>query len=130
MNEKKLVPITLELLNEYSVEQESLILNLISLHGDISEVPMSGFLNDNGAIWQFKRHGLGVRFVCQSSNKVIDAHVIRLDYPRSFDAWSIVQYIESLGGEDISRKSVEKELRELCGEGKIYLNNESNYYLL
>lgn len=64
--------------------------------------PSAGYIVAQDEKWEFQRHGKGMCFTATQSEKIVDIHVGLREYPQAFDAWRIVQYIESIHLEHIS----------------------------
>lgn len=45
--------------------------------------------------WNVKPHGVGVRFQCDSTGEVVDAHVGFIELPHAVDEWRLTVYFES-----------------------------------
>ena len=62
----------------------------------IFSAPKAGSLDLNGEGWTFKRHGSGIRFTSDRRGHVIDAHRNIVSYPAGFDAWRLLQFLETI----------------------------------
>jgi len=91
-----------ELIAEFADTQNRLCRTLIGkydLKDDSSvlfAVPKAGALDLNGDGWAFKRHGSGIRFTSDRQGHVIDAHRNLVSYPAGFDAWRLLQFLETI----------------------------------
>lgn len=74
-------------------------------NSDLLGKPKKGVISALGEEWQFTRHGMGILFVGNESNRIVDAHREIFGYPRSFDAWRLSQYFESLNCLEVVWKS-------------------------
>lgn len=61
------------------------------------DAPKSGQLSVDHENWSFKKHGAGLRFT-SSHGVAVDVHR-HPDEPDLFDAWRLLQYIESAAAE-------------------------------
>src|SRR3712207_908778 len=71
------------------------------------DAPKSGEVLADGELWSFRRHGSGLAFK-SNAGVVIDMHRALLD-PGLFDAWRLLQYLESI---QVSAESLETKLEE------------------
>ncbi len=84
------------------------------------DFPSFGELNLDGAMWSFRKHGSGLRFV-SSQGVIVDAHCW-LGRPELFDAWRLLQYVESVvprAEVPASEAELEASLEQLHGSGQI-----------
>lgn len=109
-----------ELITEFAETQNRLCritIDRYDLADDMSLTflaPKVGSVELGGEAWTFHRHGLGFRFTSDRSGRIIDAHRNIVSYPAGFDAWRILQYLETIKAKDI-------DLVSECGE----LENEA-----
>jgi hypothetical protein len=91
-----------EIIAEFAGTQSRLCRAVISkynLRDDgsvIFSAPKVGFIELNGEGWTFNRHGLGLRFTGNRQGHVIDAHRNFVSYPAGFDAWRLLQFLETV----------------------------------
>ena len=125
--------ITIETLKKFSSLQSGLLLALGEQYNVqdvlLSKLPWQGEIEVNGTNWIFAKHGRGVRFTNEIMG-VIDSHIINPSAPDAFDSWGIVQYLESVGCDELNERDVNASLAVLEGEGKIRRYNELNFYRL
>lgn len=97
----------IELIFEFAEIQNRLCRTVVSeysLQDDRSVIfsaPKAGALELNGERWMFKRHGSGLRFINDNQGYVIDAHRNIVSYPAGFDAWRLLQYLETVDTADL-----------------------------
>ena len=111
-----------ELITEFTKTQDSLCQKVIGeycLQDDVSvvfSVPKIGVIDLNGERWTFKRHGSGIRFTSSDRGHVIDAHRTVVSYPAGFDAWRLLQFLETI---DTANLELAQETGGLEDETKI-----------
>lgn len=110
-----------ELIAEFAETQNRLCQSVIDEYGPrddgsiIFSVPKTGSLELNGERWTFKRHGSGLRFI-DDQGHVIDAHRNVVSCPAGFDAWRLLQFIETA---DINNLDIAGEAGGLEDEAKV-----------
>jgi hypothetical protein len=87
-------------IKNFATLQESLCKALFLKHGPaadefLTNIPRLGLLPFNEETWEFRKHGVGVRFVNLANGIVVDAHTFPHRYPRCFDLWRLEQYFDS-----------------------------------
>lgn len=87
-------------LKEYVTVQGKLCVALFTKYGDakdryLTNIPLSGLLELEGEVWNFKKHGLGVLFERLSDHSIVDVHRHIDSCPMCVDPWRLVQYLES-----------------------------------
>jgi len=111
-----------EFIAEFANTQNGLCRSVIDKYGlrDDSSiiffVPKAGSLELNGGRWTFKQHGSGLRFTSDDRGCVIDAHRNVVSYPAGFDAWRLLQFLETIDANDLD---IAGEAGGLEGEAKI-----------
>ena len=71
-------------------------------------------------MWSFKKPGLGLRFA-SSQGVIVDVHRW-LGRPELFDAWRLLQYVESIApstADAATEAELEASLEQLRGSGQI-----------
>lgn len=92
--------------------------------------PKAGQLIIDGEQWSFKKHGAGLVFTSKKGVRV-DMHRSVSD-PAVFDAWRLLQYIESLNPQksQLNEAELGLKLNELAGVGHLYQAEEKGSYRL
>ena len=99
--------------------QHQLIAAFRSRHPEVSDwqrlldAPRAGQVRLGSHVWQFVRHGCGLRFVSESNGTTVDVHR-SCDDPSVFDAWRLSSYLESQ-----EESAVESQLAELAATGQV-----------
>lgn len=81
------------------------------------DFPRSGSVSPLERVWDFKRHGVGLRFVERHKGTVVDMHQYLRD-PKVFDAWRLEQYLESIDA-NFSGYVPTAFLEQMLQDGKI-----------
>lgn len=88
----------------------------------------------DGKAWSFQRHGSGVSF-SDEREIIVDAND-RLSEPDVFDAWRIMQYVESFDRargvefQEIEEREVVKSLDDLTVSGQLERVGNRHYRIL
>jgi hypothetical protein len=82
------------------------------------ELPKSGAIFLNGDLWQFQRHGAGVRFLRNVDQFVVDVPNLVTDAD-AFDSWRITQYFNSLRRTEVQEREIETALTILVARGDL-----------
>jgi len=137
----------IKIISEFSKTQSRLckaVTGEYDLQDDMSVVfrtPTSGSLELDGEMWEYKRHGLGLRFINKQNGQVIDAHRNIVSNPDGIDAWRLTQYFEAIETSQLgisiqdSNLKDEKKIKELLSrldtEGIIVqVTNVSGLYVI
>jgi hypothetical protein len=80
------------------------------------DFPKFGTIEVNGVNWEFKRHGVGIRFD-KCTNGIVDIET-KIDSPSFFNASRLSEYARSTGGR-ATEKEMQLELESLAHEGAI-----------
>jgi hypothetical protein len=121
-----------QLLREYANLQERLCGALFEQYpvDDIhllTDLPKRGQLPLGDELWEFERHGSGVRFTHVLTKAIVDAHTSPVAYPAGVDAWRLIEHLESKGIETLthgstefavtSKRPLERMIEQLSREG-------------
>jgi hypothetical protein len=123
-------------INDFLSLQHSLLREIDTVHPGglqsklILRVPKKGAILVEGETWEFQKHGAGLRFTRNADSNVVDVSNFVTD-ASVFDAWRIVQYLESINVVAVSEREIELELLRLEALGDLVrdLNYRGTYQL-
>lgn len=107
--------ITRELLSKFSALQFALISEFFEIFPSagqdfMRDVPKNGEISVKGEMWQFRKHGQGVRFYHPESGRIVDSHRFYGGIFDVIDAWRIMQFAESVGMSALTEQAIEDSL--------------------
>jgi hypothetical protein len=111
-------------INDFLALQHSLLREIAAVHPSglqsefLLEIPKNGTVSVEGETWGFQKHGTGLRFARNANGVVIDVTNFVTD-ANVFDAWRIVQYLESVNLSAASERAIEVELARLEALGDL-----------
>lgn len=101
------------------------------------QCPRRGFIVYKKEKWFFQKHGAGVSFTSEISKKVVDVHSYIENYPKCFDSWRVLQYLESLpinetqdflNKETLEEENIENFLNKLLDLKILGVNKKGLYF--
>lgn len=84
----------------------------------LKEVPKTGNINLLNSDWNYRKHGDGICFTDKKAGTVVDLEV-QPHRPELFSAWRLSLYLESIGDEEVSERSLAQILDTLVSAGLI-----------
>lgn len=139
-------PEAIDVVREYAAKQAALCRALLQQHSirdtvRLLDLPRHGNVGLDETFWEFQRHGVGVCFSRVPSGEIVDVPTGVADAPDAFDAWRLIEYLESRGIDELRHRgqayrvtegqALKLLLRRLAKDGVLTpIDNSHKLYLV